>query len=131
MADAYTQGDRDIAWATTNRAWALIAMLDAATYKVNGDTKARVEPNLLKQSLQRIEAAQASSATREQSMLAAIAKLAEGGSNIDTAVIVKAVNDAGEKTNAAVAALQADLDAAQAENHDLRAQLAAALAPNE
>lgn len=94
-----------------------------------GDTARRVLA-MQDKTLPQMNAMLIESKAREEAMLAAVTKLAEGGSNVDTAIIVKAINDTAASTSAQVAALQADLDATQAENEELRAALAAALNPN-
>jgi len=61
-------------------------------------------------------------------LTAAITALAAGGTNVDTATIIAAVNTAAQATHDQVAALQADLDASQAEVARLNQALAAAYA---
>lgn len=117
------------AWAMANRVYAIVQHFTNFSYTLPDGTK-RSEVNKLAVVINSITSALAESATREQAMLVAITKLAEGGADVDTAVIVAAVNAAAEKTNAAVAALQADLDASQAENERLKAELAAVLSPS-
>lgn len=66
-------------------------------------------------------ASAAADATRDAAMQAALDALAKGGTSIDTAAVVTAVNAAADKTNQTVADLQAQLQ-------DTQARLAAALA---
>lgn len=58
------------------------------------------------QTLTQIQAALAESAKREDAMLAAISKLATGGTSVDTAAIVNAVQQVGQQESATVAQLQ-------------------------
>ncbi len=68
---------------------------------------------------QRIEVALAASATRETATLAAINALAAGGTSVDTASVINAINAAAAAESQAVLVLQAQVT-------DLRAKLAAA-----
>jgi hypothetical protein len=74
------------------------------------------------QSAARVEAALAGSAQRENAMLAAIAKLAAGGTSVDTAAVIAAIHAVGDQESASVSALQHQLA-------DAQARLAVALAP--
>jgi len=71
-----------------------------------------------------VAARDAASAARESAMVAALTALASGGTNVDTAVILAAVDAAGEEAEATVRALQAELE-------EKDARLAAALNPPE
>jgi hypothetical protein len=75
-----------------------------------------------------ISEAIAASATREAAMLAALERMAAEGTSVDTAVIVQAVNEAGDATSAIVRGLLAEVDELQAQLADRDARLAAALA---
>lgn len=91
------------------------------------------EKNQLREQLDRIEATAAADETRDKALQASIdamaAALVAGGGNLDTAALFRKIDEATAATNAYVLALQADLDAAQAENYRLREKLAEAFEP--
>jgi hypothetical protein len=55
--DMFELPDRNVDWATTNRANALLSNLDSAEYQLHGEPSRRREPNKLKEQLNRIETA--------------------------------------------------------------------------
>lgn len=128
--DMYTQDDRDVAWATTNRSLALLNNSPTVTFTVDG--KSRTEVNRVAETLAKQGAALAKLETAAAAQMAAIEALATAG-GADAAPIVAAVDRVGAELGAElgaarnqITALQADLDAAQAREAELQRQLAAA-----
>lgn len=89
------------------------------------------EPNKLREQLDRLERSAAADETRDKALQASIdamaAALTAGGGDFDTAALFRKIDEATATTNTYVLALQADLDASQAENARLRESLAEAL----
>lgn len=79
----------------------------------------------LSQKLDGLAAAATADAARDAAMLAAIQALAAGGTSVDTAAVIAAVNAVGEAAGARDAELRAVIDALRTENADLLRRLRA------
>lgn len=122
----WDQSDENVAWATTTRTLATLTDADEAVFRVVGETAERHEPNNAKK---RQVAAHDETMAQLKVIADGLSKLLATGGSADTAVIVKAVNDAAAENQAAIKKLEDEVTSLQEENKALQQRLAAAYTP--
>jgi hypothetical protein len=107
--------------------WAVAASLRDGGNVPNTTTNPGGQPAFVVASLKRVEQAQATSAARETATQAAIQALIEavaaGGGDVETAAILAKIDQVAAAESAAVAALQADLDASATRELQMAARI--------